>query len=902
MAGQGNLGFTETKEDIGPVECLGQAFESDEARREHYLELLAEKLKDSEFRKTPGFPKGTDEAILRLSDPPYYTACPNPFVEQALSILSEAQRDELERPMHPLGRDVTGGKNDPIYNAHPYHTKVPPSVIEEYVEHFTTPGDVVLDMFAGSGMTGVACQNAKSGERVALLFDISTVATHIAAGFNAPVADNIESMILEMIDQVQEDLGWMYLTRVEDQTADIEFLLRSQVLGCPDCDAEYVFWNVAYQRSSSEFLKKYKCPNCDAVIDKRASRLIYESRADPVARTVRKFLKYVPVLIRYRTLTERGWKAVDKADLQLLRRIEGAGTVDWFPRETMMESEQPWNRWGDKWRAGTSAFQYVHEFYEARTLKALARFMSIANANPGTLMGRWVFTAAHQYTNRMCRLHVSNFVKGGGGLVDKPLGGTLYLPSLSIETNAIRRLKLRSRVQKVLSLRRGTCFISTASATNLHGVNDNSVDYIFTDPPFGENLAYSELNFGWESWLGVKTNNMLEAIVSKHSRKGLHDYEQLMTSALREAYRVLKPGGWVTIVFHNSKNTVWNAIQQGISASGFVIADVRLLSKGKGSSNAVNMAGAMDKDLAISAYKPSESITRIGRQTHESSQSVWRFVTDLLAHLPVFNTKASVGYTVEARTGRLLYDRMLAFYVQRGVLVPISASEFLAGLDERYSKRDGMYFLQGQMSEYDRQRTTVGELRQLTLFVSDEASATRWIRQQLQAKPQSFQDLQPQFMQQLQSQSWEKHEKTIELKEILELNFFCYNGTGPVPSQIKSYLSTNFKDMRNLEQDNPRLQAKAKDRWYVPNPNKEGDLEKLRLRTLLKEFEEYRNNTSRKIKQFRTEAVRVGFKHCYDQGDYATLVAVAAKLPEKVIQEDEKLLMYYDVATMRLGD
>ena len=81
---QGTFGLTETKK-TGPVECLGQTFESDEARREHYLALLAEKLKDPEFRRIPGFPKGTDEAILHLSDPPYYTACPNPFLGRLLA-------------------------------------------------------------------------------------------------------------------------------------------------------------------------------------------------------------------------------------------------------------------------------------------------------------------------------------------------------------------------------------------------------------------------------------------------------------------------------------------------------------------------------------------------------------------------------------------------------------------------------------------------------------------------------------------------------------------------------------------------------------------------------------------------------------------------------------------------
>ena len=129
----------------------------------------------------------------------------------------------------------------------------------------------------------------------------------------------------------------------------------------------------------------------------------------------------------------------------------------------------------------------------------------------------------------------------------------------------------------------------------------------------------------------------------------------------------------------------------------------------------------------------------------------------------------------------------------------------------------------------------------------------------------------------------------------------CYDGSGPVPSQIHRYLSTNFKPLRNLDKENQALKEKALDRWYVPDPKKEGDLEKLRMRTLLKEFEEYRTSTSRKIKLFRTEAVRAGFKRCYDVREYQTIVDVAAKLPEQVIQEDEKLLMYYDVATMRLG-
>ena len=189
--------------------------------------------------------------------------------------------------------------------------------------------------------------------------------------------------------------------------------------------------------------------------------------------------------------------------------------------------------------------------------------------------------------------------------------------------------------------------------------------------------------------------------------------------------------------------------------------------------------------------------------------------------------------------------------------------------------------------------------RQLSLFPQDEASAIRWLRQQLDHKPQSFQDLQPQFMK--VAPSWARHERTVELKDLLHENFLHYDGQGEVPGPIHSYLSSNLK-LRNLDKSDPELRAAGKDRWYVPSVHRQGDLEQLRLRALLREFDEYKTSGQKKIKQFRTEAVRAGFKAAYDARDYRTIVEVAAKLPDAVVQEDEKLLMYVDVAQMRLED
>ena len=92
----------------GPVECLGQTFASEQARREHFLKLLAEKLKDPEFRKTEGFPQGTDEAILAMSDPPYYTACPNPFLEEFVRCYGKPYDSNVKYSREPQTIDVCG--------------------------------------------------------------------------------------------------------------------------------------------------------------------------------------------------------------------------------------------------------------------------------------------------------------------------------------------------------------------------------------------------------------------------------------------------------------------------------------------------------------------------------------------------------------------------------------------------------------------------------------------------------------------------------------------------------------------------------------------------------------------------------------------------------------------------
>ena len=407
--------------------------------------------------------------------------------------------------------------------------------------------------------------------------------------------------------------------------------------------------------------------------------------------------------------------------------------------------------------------------------------------------------------------------------------------------------------------------VSTESSTNISIRNDGIVDYLFLDPPFGGNLYYSELNFLWEAWLRVFTNNRPEAIVNAVQNKSLFEYQALMQACFDEFFRVLKPGRWMTGEFHNSQNAVWNAIQEALQRAGFVIADVRILDKKQQTFKQVTTTAAVKQDLIISAYKPNGNLEENFRLKAGTEDGAWEFVRYHLGKLPVINLVNDAPAVNAERQAFLLFDRMVAFHIQRGVMVPISAPEFYAGLDERFTRRDGMYFLPDQVAEYDRAVLDSGKPAQFSLFVSDEKTAITWLRQQLDpasgGEPKTQGDLTNDFN---RIMNRAKHEQPLELIEILKQNFL---------------------------QD-------ADGKWYVPDHNKATDLEKVRQRALLKEFKEYTESTGR-LRVFRSEAVRAGFADCFKRQDYETIVKVADRLPEDVLREDPDLLMYYDSALLR---
>jgi len=852
----------------GPVTCLGMEFENDDARRAYFREELRKKL--PELREIEGFPIGEDDDIINLSDPPYYTACPNPWLndfideweKEKVQLEAEGKRKKDFEVKEPYASDVSEGKNNPIYMAHAYHTKCPHPAIMRYILHYTQPGDIVFDGFAGTGMTGVAAnlcgsksdvdalkeKKAKVGVRHSICSDLSPIATLIAASYNLPFnAKEFEIKANAILDQVEAELGWMYETKINGKKAKVNYTIWSDVFTCPACGKEIVLWNESVDLGNNIIKDKFPCPHCGFECSKKNMEKVWESSYDSIVGNVVKMNKKVPVRVNY-TLRKRLEKDIEQSDIDLICKIkyEEGKSYPTFKLFEGFNTSQP---------IRSNGVEYSHQFFTKRNLIYLNRIYELVKENGLPLT--WL-TSTLQRTTKCYKF-----------TLDRKFGiltGTLYIPSLNVELNPVNIL--RRKIGDFVSIaynERGNSAVSLLSASKLSTIKDNQIDYMFVDPPFGANIMYSELSSVWEGWLKVTTNNQTEAIVNEYQHKGLFEYQQLMNRSLREFYRILKPGKWLTMEFSNTSASVWNSIQNALQGVGFVVANVAALDKKQGSFKAVTTTTAVKQDLVITCYKPSDELTDKLALSNSNKDSVWDFLNEHLAHLPVHIERGNATTTVVERSPKILYDRLISYYVQHGYQIPMDAQEFQAGLRERFIERDGMYFTAPQAAEYEEKRKHTSEFVPMGLIVSDEANGIEWLKMQLK-EPKTYQEISPEWMQAVNG--LRKGDVLPELKDILEENFI-EDETG---------------------------------HWHVPDLEKQIDLEKLKHKSLMKEFNLYKEMAQKpraRIKEVRVEAMREGFKQCFKDKDFATILMLGDKIPQNILTEDEVLLQYYDIAQMR---
>ena len=812
-------------------------------------------LKDllDSVRDVEGFPLGKDEDILALSDPPYYSACPNPYINDFISTFGKPYdpvTDKYERT--PFVGDVSEGKNDPIYNAHSYHTKVPHKAIMKYIEHYTNEGDIVFDGFSGSGMTGIAAQLLN---RRSILSDLSPVATFIASNYNTPVDVNeFEIETRRILAEVEKECGWMYETIHTDgkTKAKINYTVWSDVFICPYCQNDYVFWEAAADKK--RVLAEYECPHCKASTNKRDSKRATVTFYDNAIGQEVSQAKQVPVIINYSIEKMKFEKCPDEADLNIYKQIERNAIPHWFPTYRMPEGDE--SRRNDK-----IGITHVHHFYTKRNLWVIATLWE--KTRKAKISTGHLFFTFEQVVLGMSKL--ARYAPTHYSQVNQMLSGTLYVGSQVVEVtpNYILNNKLKRLIKVFDNKSFPNCgsLISTQSTTK-YSNSDNSVDYIFTDPPFGANLMYSELNFLWEAWHRVFTNNEQEAIVNKSQNKSLNEYKELMTSCFKEMYRILKPNRWITVEFHNSKASVWNAIQDSITKAGFIIAQVAVLDKKQSTFKQITSAGAVKNDLVINAYKPREDFEN--HFLKNSGENLEReFIAEHLSHLPV-------EPNIE-RTEQMLYSKMLAHYVQRGYIIRFNARQFYKLLKDNFKLIDRYWFDESDVLKYEQWKKKKGlesleDIRtgQQIMFIKDEKSALIWIYHFLET-PQTFGDVYTAF------------------------------------NKVVTTLDDAIPEVRELLDNNFILEGKM---YRCPQTDKEmEDIQEQRERILKRAFEKVlveARSGGKRLKNVRKEAVKYGFTLAYQEKRFTDILDVSKKLDRNILEENSELNDFVEIAQLKV--
>jgi len=599
--------------------------------------------------------------------PPFLTLDYNPSLADFVTAHLTGHSQDDTPIDDSFAHDVQAGKNTDIYDAHTYHTKVPPQGIIPFIEHYTHPGELILDPFCGSGMVGLAALTAR---RKALLIDLSPAAAFIAYNFCQP-ADVVafERAVEDMLVYVRVEAAYVYQTqcRVCGGPAEMLYAVWSYRYVCPHCDQPFVYAEYALDEEG-RIRRSFPCPHCGEPFDKKHGQR----------------LDIVPMLIGYHCAAgcRRGQRIlqdpISETDLHLLQEIENRGLPEglWYPTDELFpgyNTRQPI-------AAGLTS---VDQFYTTRNLWVLARMWEFAGKFPDLPLRAKLCCVLTSLYKRITKCSEYRFWGGSGNTAN------WYVPAIINEQNVCKVVRRKAReigkflVHACANVNFQEFRVSVQSATDLSNIPDNSIDYIFTDPPFGGNINYSEMNLLWESWLQVSTERTEEAIINRVQGKSVDDYQRLMSAALKEAYRVLRPARWMTLVFHNSSERVWWAIQAAIVKAGFRIGSVHVFDKRQETVKQAVSRNAVGYDLVINCQKLSMPVTDYRPLTNVRSE-VRRF---LVAHLQSLSSD-----DLTERDERKLFSRVLGHFLADHRMIDLSFAQFRRLLNEECENRAGYWY------------------------------------------------------------------------------------------------------------------------------------------------------------------------------------------------------------------
>lgn len=371
------------------------------------------------------------------------------------------------------------------------------------------------------------------------------------------------------VQQAEMELGQYYKTKdVKGNEGVVRHIILSEVLICPECDKELSYFENGTKRNPVQFTKTITCPHFGKTHDTDTFKPALENIYDSLLKKeiVRK--KREPVWV-YGTTNGKNWdRKVNDEDRVLIKMLE---------EQEFEESDIPREIcWGELHRTGYHlGITHLHQFYTKRNYTVMFKLWKLTERYPNNvrealqlLLLSYNSTHCTLMTRVVAKRNAKDFVLTGAQ------SGVLYISKLPVEKNILLGLKRKSipfeEAYGLLEKCTGELIIHNSSSEKMLE-KTGSIDFVFTDPPFGDFIPYAEVNQINELWLNHTTDREKEIIISPSQEKSVADYQWMLTRVFTEISRVLKPDHYAAVVFHAAKAKIWEAFEHAILDSGLAV-------------------------------------------------------------------------------------------------------------------------------------------------------------------------------------------------------------------------------------------------------------------------------------------------------------------------------------------
>lgn len=453
-----------------------------------------------------------------------------------------------------------------LYLIHRYRARKPHNVVAEYIKNYSKEGDVVLDPFCGSGV--VAIEAIRQGRKVVAI-DLNPLATFITKVSLLPVnLKDLDFAFEEVKKSVAERIYELYGTKCKKgHHAVTRCVVLAFVVECPHCKKDIRMDEAIRPKGRKQSI--YICPHCGKEFN-YAQLNIKDER---------------PVKIQYycKTCEKEEWRDSNPEDLKTYKKFENAPVPYWYPRLRLSYSTG--KQFMTRRRGKTLA-----DLFDRRNLIALSLLwhaIEELTTSPDVKdVLKLTFSASLEIVSKLNPFRPPKSTKSGWTVHE------YWVPAVHSLNNVWDAFKERfKRVRKAKQIqfkfkearnfndfkKGANALIKTCSVLDLSFIDSNSVDYVFTDPPYGGSIQYYELAFFRLAWLRgehedsrFNTNWWKDEItINTQQNKHFDYYHNLLLGAFKEIFRVLKPRAYMTVTFHSTDVKVYNSIIRAGVYAGF---------------------------------------------------------------------------------------------------------------------------------------------------------------------------------------------------------------------------------------------------------------------------------------------------------------------------------------------